>query len=256
MYDFEFWILCVLVAVVLGVLPVAATWLAPAYSGQRRPLIRLIGYAAAAFCVLAVSGVAHGLRTDRWFVADGVIAAAERLQSVPTEFGDWTSESVKTDAEMLRIAEARGCYSRRFVNNATGELVHALILCGRPGPIAVHTPDVCFVAAGQELVIQQSHVAKTPPGGALGEFYVGDFRRTVEGVPYQMRTFWAWSADGRWKISENTRLEFATYPYLYKLYVSHAVPLRSDFDEHDAALQFMHEFLPLANAALFPKPQE
>lgn len=252
MFDFEMIILYALTTVVLCSLPVLAWWMAPAYGSENVSPMRLLGYTAAAGSLLIVSGVAHALRTDRWFVADELVSAAQKLDAVPNEFGDWKSEEVERDAEMLEAAEARGCYSRRFSNSKTGELLHVLILCGRPGPIAVHTPDVCFVASGQTLVARQSHMIQSDSADRLGEFYVGDFSRTVDGVPYQMRTFWAWSADGDWKIADNTRLEFATYPFLYKMYVSHTVPVRSEFDETDAALEFMKEFLPHVHQTLFP----
>src|SRR5260370_19693220 len=96
------------------------------------------------------AGVYHGLRTDRWRTSSELQNAIGRLDGVPSSLGDWHGEAEPLDAEDLKRAGIKGHISYRFRNVVTGEKVSMLIVCGRSGPIAVHTPEICYGGAGFE----------------------------------------------------------------------------------------------------------
>src|SRR5690348_2531079 len=101
-----------------------------------------------ALAVVVASGVAHGLWTGRWGQPHQLEPAVARLGRVPAAVGDWEGRELPLNRQTLAVAEVAGHVSRRYQNSRTGESVLMLLVCGRPGPISVHTPDVCYEGAG------------------------------------------------------------------------------------------------------------
>src|SRR5204863_3348967 len=95
------------------------------------------------------------------------------------------------------------------------------IVAGRSGPMAVHTPDVCYTSSGHTLVSPQSRVSVTPAGGGpAAEFWSARFRKGEAGYYSHLTILWGWSHGGpAWEAPANARLALARYPALYKLYV-------------------------------------
>src|SRR5438105_6868432 len=96
-------------------------------------------------CTAAVAalGIAHGWWTDRWGPSERLQRSVAVLDRVPVSFGDWVGEDVPCASQEVDRAGIQGCVCRKYRNVQTGEVVSALLVCGRGGPISVHTPDVC-----------------------------------------------------------------------------------------------------------------
>ena len=102
--------------------------------------------------ILVTSGAITGIWTRRWETPPEL--AARNLASiglVPETIGDWTGLSQQLDPRVMEIAEIDGYLMRRYVNDR-GDAVSVLLVCGRPGPISVHTPDICYAGIGYEPV--------------------------------------------------------------------------------------------------------
>src|SRR5688572_8067455 len=104
-----------------------------------------------ALMVLAAYGLAEGLWTDRWQTSHEAEQAAARLADVPRTVGDWDGTDEELDARQVAVAQLLGHVMRKYTHRESGAAVTVLLVCGRPGPIAVHTPDVCFRGAGYAL---------------------------------------------------------------------------------------------------------
>ncbi len=195
-----------------------------------------------ALVLLAGSGVVHGLLTDRWSTGAELQLAAESLDAVPASLGEWESKPVDVPERQLQQAEAVGHLSRHYVNRATGETVTVLIVCGRPGPISVHPPTVCFTSAGWNLAAEPQKLTLTE-SPTTAQFWVGDFFKASSAGQVSMRTFWTWSADGSWSTPANPRFTFARYPFLYKLYLLHTTDRGTPPMQKDPALPFLRAFL-------------
>lgn len=221
------------------------------------PVFKLLLPVAVASAIVVASGYLHGLTTDRWGNPDDVRVAASKLQDVPAEFGDWSSTEVEIPQQQLEQAEAVGNLSRQYVNRLTGDSVAVLVLCGRPGPIAVHPPTVCFTAgAGLKLGADPSrHEVVSEIDGQnpsyLGSFWRGDFFRPLAATPLWMRTFWSWSPDGDWQTPDNTRMTYARNRFLYKMYVSRAMIGGSEPVDEDPCVLFLQEFIPILKNVVF-----
>ncbi|MER3440521.1 MAG: hypothetical protein C4296_03980 [Gemmataceae bacterium] len=194
--------------------------------------------------LFGLGGLAHGLWTNRWTAAGEPLQFAQKLQNVPSVIGDWelTSESKLNERE-LQIGNIVGYISRRYTHRGDGNVVALLMVCGKPGPISVHTPDVCYGGAGYQLIDDPAVWQTASERPAV--FRVGVFRKNLpaEGATY-LRIFWSWSPDGiEWTAPKHPRISFAMHPALYKMYVIETIE-RSDMPlENSPATKFISEIL-------------
>lgn len=204
--------------------------------------------------ITVVSGWQHGLLVDRWGVPSDVVKVAEQTESLDLEFEGWKSRDLEKPNDRTRkLAGAEGYFSRQYVHEEPNVAVQVTILCGRPGPISLHSPDYCFVLSGMSQLEAQSKAPPFQPDSADSiEFWMADYRPPESKPSPDIRTFWSWSTDGKkWSIPEDPRFTFASAPYLYRLYftVQKDVfqPTGSDEETQSQAAiiaqQFMDEFL-------------
>jgi hypothetical protein len=217
-------------------------------------MTRILAVVIAIFCILGF-GVAHGVWTNRWNLSTAPQEAAAKLQGVPRTIGDWEGTDLEVNPKAVKVSEATGFVNRHYVNRRTGVTITVMLLCGPPGPISVHPPEVCYVGAGFTFVIDPGKC--TVPNDALpapAEFFHTRLTKpTVPGSP-QQRLLWAWTPDGKWIAADNPRLAFARAPALYKLYVQRTL---TRFDEQladDPIQGFLQAFLPELQKALFAVP--
>jgi hypothetical protein len=205
---------------------------------------------AAAFLLLALSGIVHGLWTGRWGMAPDLEKAAARCDQVAMNLGEWEGQATEIDARQLAQAEVVGHCSRLYKNRLTGQEVMILLICGRRGPISVHTPDVCYKGAGYGIVGEQEQYRSE----AGAEFHTARFAKPGVG-PDPLRIFWAWSDAGApLRAPENPRLAFARSEALYKLYVIRRMRNVEEPLDSDPCLDFFKVFVPELKKCLSPNP--
>jgi hypothetical protein len=170
--------------------------------------------------LIGALGVAHGLGTDRWGSSGQLERAVASLDRVPPAFGDWSSEDLPLDTETLVRGGIKGSVYRRYRNSRTQEAVTVLLVCGRGGPISVHTPEVCYAGAGYRPTANDSQKEVQADGGGQHTFRASRFAQAGGVSPHQLEVYLAWSRDGRaWEAPQNPRMSLARSPALYKLYV-------------------------------------
>jgi hypothetical protein len=201
--------------------------------------------------LVLAAGVGQGLQNERWRPSADVEAAALRLENVPVTFGNWRSEPVPLADDLTHIG-IQGYSSKRYLNNVTGDVVTVLIVCGRPGPISVHTPDVCYGTAGYTAA-GDLHLKEIPIAGRKGlSVWAQPFKRPATQSASNIEVNWAWLAGNEWVAPENSRLSFAGYSALYKLYVVRDLPAMASSNKRDSSALFMSEFLPALEKVLAP----
>jgi hypothetical protein len=198
------------------------------------------------------SGVVHGYWTGRWSGSEALDAAVSRLNRIPDTIGDWHGATLEIDQRQLDQGEIDGYVSRRYEDRQGGRAVTILLVCGRPGPISVHTPDVCYRGLGYVPAAPPSpSVFGRQAGGPAAEFTAATFERRQATTPQLLRILWSWNAGGSWEAPEYPRLRFASSQALYKLYViREASPLGRASDDSDIE-SFLRLFLPTLDDALF-----
>lgn len=206
-------------------------------------------YLAVAVVLLAGTGLLQGMWTQRWGPSEPLQQAAARLREVPMTVGDWHGTPADLDADALARAGLSGCWMRHYTHAHTGAKVTALLMCGRPGPTAVHTPQWCYGGAGYEMMAAPLHQRMSLDVDLVPvEVWRGQFKKTGTADLTTLRIDWSWSATGQWTAPTHPRMTFASHPALYKLYVLRNIPVGSSADPSP---EFMKVFLPQVNDVLF-----
>lgn len=197
---------------------------------------------------LACYGAAEGVWTDRWRASASMDEAVAKLKGIPVTIGDWVAQEQELDAETLAVGDIRGYVMRQYTRQGSNQSLNVLVVCGRPGPIAVHTPEVCYGGAGHS----QDKPAKRVAVGAA-KFWTAQFSQNDAPVPEKLGIYWAWNATGAWEAVDRPRWVYARYPVLYKLYVVRNIGANpgKDLQEDDYTPKFLEVFLPELQRCLF-----
>lgn len=198
-----------------------------------------------------IAGYVHGRWTDRWMPSRAVELAVARLNNVPIKFGPWQGHDQKLSAETIKRAGIDGYVMRRYEAPGQG-IVSVLLVCGRPGPIAAHTPEVCYDGAGYSAIAEPAQLA-IPLGLARDHdrLFSSIFARLESPRPAALRLIWAWNGDGTWETSNHPRLTFAKYRCLYKIYLVRDLPTGDVHTDDDVPIKFAEALLPELNKSLF-----
>jgi hypothetical protein len=212
----------------------------------------------AAVAVVVGVGVAYGVFTDRWGPSghlERAVAALKQVKDAPPAAGDWepaAAPAQKIDEETLTIGGIKEYLHHGYVNPKTGEQVSVLVVCGRGGPIAAHTPEVCYGSAGFRRG-REPVPTGVEAGGHRHTFQVGQFAKP-DAAQSKIEIFWAWSKDGgrTWDAPENPRLAYGRLPAVYKVYVVREVLPTSKTDTGDPGRAFLEAAIPALGDALAP----
>jgi hypothetical protein len=204
-------------------------------------------FALAGIVAMAAAGICHAIWTERWARDDGHFAASLDLSRVPGSLGDWQGQEPIQEEDNGLVH-----YSRRYMNRATGRSVMLVLTYGKPGPVAVHTPDVCYESSGYEITRPVRFTPNLTNGGQSGEFFTSQFRKKTPTGPQVLRIFWSWYADGAWLAPDNPRLVFARYPRLLKLYLINESSAENAPAERDPCLELLPLILPASQKLLDP----
>jgi len=204
---------------------------------------------AAAVLLMGVSCYYQGVWSERWGTSPEMLIYPQQLYQVPLVVGEWQGEDIgESDDRTKEISGSRGEFNRVY-KNASGEQVNVMLMCAHFRDIFSHTPEICYPAAGFEIL--------NPPEQVViddSEFFTTTFRKSdnVNGTRDE-RGYWSWSADGKWYAPEDERATFAGDRSLYKLYVFTTVPTREGArSDKDISSDFIRAFMPAMTTALRP----
>ncbi|MBN1588462.1 MAG: exosortase-associated EpsI family protein [Pirellulales bacterium] len=205
---------------------------------------------ALAIGVTLLSGIIHGRMSNRWGVSPDLLAIGKHLETCPTEFGDWRLQSSGELTDTVRkVLECTGSVIRVYKNEKTGEAVRVGVLLGPPGPISVHTPDICFASKDYERLDEPQRVTVPMADGSNAEFWAVTFRsRSLEAAI--LRVYYAWSPGDSWFASQGPRFQFTSHPYLYKIQLAGGLPSPTAWKTHDPCREFLKDFLPALKPCL------
>jgi hypothetical protein len=206
--------------------------------------------AVAAVVAIVACGVVHGFWTGRWSGAASGGEMAARLRQVALDLGDWQGRDLDAD---VRLKEGMvGVLYRSYVHRPTGKAVTVYLVCGRSGPVAVHTPDVCYAASGFDVTPLGRQAVRAKSGATLAELEAARMSKKRAAEHIQQHIFWSWSATGTWQVPDNPRLAFARYPLLYKLYLLRDLSRPGEAADEDPCLDLMRQLQPELQRVLFP----
>jgi hypothetical protein len=217
-------------------------------------MLRFLSVPAAAL-VLVAFGVVNGLWTDRWGVPPDVQAAADRCSRLPLEIDGWHGEDQVINERVRALAGIAGYIRRDYTHPINGTVVSISLICGRPGPISLHPPEVCFSGVGYQLVGDKDKYQATSDPAGPTEFWNARFDK--QGAQLEsLRVYYGWSDGGNWSAPppETARVTFARSKYLYKLYVihHHLSPADRSLKDDPALDDFLRVLLPELRKCLSP----
>lgn len=209
-----------------------------------RILLPLTGIVA----VLA-TGAVHGLWTDRWSLSDEPAASASRMERLALTLPDWDGKDAGSGTRNL--GGAAGHLQRRYVHNRTGKEVTVFLVCGRPGPVSIHTPDVCYGGSGYDMLSLVKYAPTLGPAAPAAEFQTAQFRKKQAAEQTYLRVFWAWSATGDWSAPDDPRFSFARHAALFKLYLIRELAVPDEPLDEDPCVELMRQLLPALCQSVF-----
>lgn len=192
-------------------------------------------------------GVVHGVWTDRWHLSTEPGASAARLSQVGLNLPDWEGQVVP-GKQGKDMAGALHC---RYTHRRSGKAVTLFIVCDRPGPVSIHTPDVCYGAVGFEVGAQSKYSPRLPADDLPASLWTARFRKTSSSDTTDLRIFWGWNAGTGWQAADDARMTFAKFPALFKLYLIREGPGEDSLDD-DPCVDLMRQLLPELRRSLFP----
>jgi EpsI family protein len=207
---------------------------------------------AVAVVIMAISGYAQGVWSERWMTFPELDLYAEQLNAIPETIGQWQGTDLgQSDEKVKKISGAVGELMRTYRNPA-GDEVRVSIICARQRDIFYHTPERCYPAAGFDMQGEpQQEVLEI--GNTTAEFFTTSFLKSEPTGTHAERGYWSWTGDGKWIAPRNPKLEFAGHRALYKLYVFATIPAGNKGKQTtDFCEQFIREFIPAAEQALKP----
>jgi len=183
------------------------------------------------------SGVVHGFLDGRWSNPPDLLIQGERLSDLPAQAGDWVmTDSVPLDEGAAKILRCYGSEVRTYRNEKTQALVTAAVLFGPRGPIAVHTPEICYRSVGTSQVGEtQAQTIATET--QRHQLWSAKFSQASQPEP-SLDVWYGWSDGGPWEARDYPR--FWMTKSLYKVQV--AGPIGNESEE--PCREFLKAFLP------------
>jgi hypothetical protein len=211
-----------------------------------KPHLPLAGFLVA----VVAAGAAHGVYTDRWGRSPDRAAAVARLADVPKTIGPWVGEDLPLDAEEVARAGVDGHLLRVYRHPAGRRAVTLFVVCGRSGPLSVHTPDVCYQASGYAMTTAP---AREPIPGTDANVWAATMTKPAAAVPEALTVRWAWrTTHPGWHAPDRPRMAFARAGVLYKVYA--LTDRTGPPGRPDPAADFLGLALPALDRALAETP--
>ncbi len=205
----------------------------------------------AGLAVVVVVGFVHGTWTGRWRNGPELEAAVARLPEGSCDLGDWHGETQPFDPAELAKAGVAGSWIQTFRRRGDGAVVLVMLLCGRPGDIAVHRPENCYSGAGYEITGEPGVFQLDLPGHATpARLWTAQFHKPEAAAARDLRIDWTWYADGSWQAAAYPRWAFARYRALYKLYAVRELSGGPERDGPDPCTDLLGRLLPWLEGSL------
>jgi hypothetical protein len=188
------------------------------------------------------SGVLQGMLSNRWGPSDTLRQAGAKIEALPQKFAAWEMKKTEEMGEdAYNQLQPAGYIQRLYVNRDSGTAVRVTVMVGRCGPIAVHTPEICYGSRDHQQ--QGPRQSITVPCATGGEETVWKTTFRMKGIDAQvMNIYYGWSPGDHWMAAEHPRFAYATTPLLYKIQLA-----SQWFNDQatDPGLLFLSDFLPV-----------
>jgi hypothetical protein len=212
----------------------------PAPLSENEPLRLYSRLPAMLICVAAIlgSGLMTGYLQGRWQPSANLQAIGDRLQDLPAKLGNWElAGEGKLEPQAQKLLQCYGSSVREYSNPTTGDRLNVALLFGPRGPIAVHTPEVCYSSVGTETMGSREAVSISQEN-ETDQFWKVQFRAAQADAPH-LEVWYAWSDGGPWHAAKAPRIWFTNH--LYKIQIATPPPRNG---QPSPAQDFLESLLP------------
>lgn len=197
------------------------------------------------------TAVAAGTLDNRWGTPVDLVDAGRKLDSLPDEFGPWQRQAVQpVPADVIEMIQCTGSLHHVYRNRETGDVVSIAMFLGRPGPISVHSPEVCYSLAGHRLLERAKRFKLRDSDSDERQFWGTVFKanRLEGGI---LRVAYGFNAGHGWRAPDQPRMAFGGSGKLYKLQVATNLSTEAELADHDPCRDFLRDFVPIADEHIF-----
>lgn len=209
----------------------------------------------ATLAIIGLTGLVHGIWTHRWRTSRELEIASARVKELQLVLPGWNGKARAIQEESLKQAEITGYTRQLFTDEKDGQKVSFLLMCGRPGPLSVHTPQYCYGGAGYEMLGDPSPYQLRLPNGRMAQFLTARFFKPRSPGSPPLRIFWSWNDGKGWKTPGAPRWTFRRAEALHKLYVIREMAHVREPLSQEKAVSFLREILPVLQEKLFQAPK-
>jgi hypothetical protein len=203
----------------------------------------LVAWAVLVAATLA-AGWAHGRMTNRKGLRAEASLAGERLKPpLPAETGNWRLVSENQfEPDVVRMLQCPAHISRVYEHRQTGDVVTVAVIVGPPGPVSVHTPEICYSSRDYTIMSDRQQIAISDAAGLTHALWELPLKpNDLNGAP--LRVVYAWSSGAAWEASRHPRFGFGGLPYLYKIQLAATDHPASEAINFDPVQDFLANFL-------------
>jgi hypothetical protein len=206
----------------------------------------LVGIALlVATCVV---GAVHGQLTNRWGPQPDLVAAGTLLEKMPQEIAGWVATSeLPLEDNVVEMLQCKGSVSRVYEHPQTGERISVAVLLGPSGPIAVHTPEICY-SSKDFRITSDRHRWSVSDTEELWDLRL----KSNDAIGSPLRVLYGWTNDRYWHATKYPRFAYGGRPLLYKIQLAGPVPIEG---KRDAMKEFLAAFLPVLREHLIDPSQ-
>jgi hypothetical protein len=202
--------------------------------------------------ITVAAAIVQGRATNRWGASDTIANAATIFSRLPKSFGDWNLVEPEELGPQVRGLLQTEHYSQGiYENRSTGQHAILTLLLGPPGPMSVHTPEICYSAADFSQISDRHHVSIVP-GDTNDTAWVTQFHSTHNLQGSITRVYYSWHDGQRWKAVEEPRITYGARSYLFKVQAATELPADAESDAEDAARSLLQQFCSVFDQNLTP----
>lgn len=206
---------------------------------------RLLALVLIAALATVASGYVSGQLSNRWGKSDDAARGSLLIESIPTEVGVWRFQGrQELSDDSLDQLECYAYENGGYLNTETGEVIQLSLIVGPFGPMSVHSPDICYPAAGYQPTGER-HRTQISTGRETADLWVTSFQpRGLGTLP--LSVYYSWNAHGVWLAPDNARFSLGGAPVVFKLQVASRADASGEAsNSKDSCERFLEEFLPI-----------
>ena len=161
-----------------------------------------------------------------------------RLADLPMDLGDWKGQNSVMNPTIIRGTGSSDMISRRYVNQRTGVAIDAVVLYGPTSEMFIHTPEVCYPAAGfdpmdspvERPIVVESTTTSTNKTAV--PFRSLAFTKGEGGLADIQEVYYSLWYDGGWTTRTTTPKASQRIPGMYKVQIARRISAheRRDID--------------------------